>query len=57
MPVQRCTKNGKPGYRYGATGKCYTYKPGDKESRERARKKAIQQGLAIARRQKRAPHL
>jgi hypothetical protein len=24
MPVMRCTQNGKPGYKYGAEGKCYT---------------------------------
>lgn len=24
MPVMRCTQNGKPGYKYGKEGKCYT---------------------------------
>lgn len=24
MPVQECTKNGKPGYKWGKSGKCYT---------------------------------
>jgi len=39
MPVQRCTSNGKSGYRWGTKGKCYTG-PG-------AKKKAIKQGVAI----------
>lgn len=57
MPVKRSTKNGKPCYKTGETGKCYTYKAGDKASRERAKKKAIKQELAIARSQNREPHL
>lgn len=24
MPVQRCTKNGKPGWKWGESGTCYT---------------------------------
>jgi hypothetical protein len=51
MPVQRCVKNNKPGFRWGESGKCYTYTPGDKASRERARKKAAEQGQAIKARQ------
>jgi hypothetical protein len=52
MPLQRCTKNGKPGTKYGAKGKCYT----DVNPKVR-KKKAIQQGLAIAQQQGRKPHL
>lgn len=47
MPVKRCTKDGKPGYKWGDEGKCYSYTPGNKESRERAKKKATEQGQAI----------
>jgi len=47
MPVQRCQKNGKPGYRWGTEGKCYTYTPNNKSSRERAKNKAAEQGQAI----------
>jgi hypothetical protein len=39
MPVQKCTKDGKSGWKYGGNGVCYTG-PG-------AKKKAIKQGLAI----------
>jgi len=56
MPIQQVTKNGKPGYRYGVQGKVYTYIPGNEASRKRAKQKAIDQGLAIARRQGVKPH-
>jgi len=39
MPVQRCTKNGKPGWRWGKSGKCYTGSG--------AKAKAAKQGAAI----------
>ena len=32
MPVQRCMKNGKPGWRWGSRGKCFT----GKDARKRA---------------------
>jgi len=47
MPVQNCRHNGKPGKRWGTRGKCYTYTPGDKQSRQRAVEKAKAQGRAI----------
>lgn len=47
MPVQKCVKNGKPGYRWGKEGKCYFYTLGNKQSREKAKEKAIKQGKAI----------
>lgn len=50
MPIQKCQTKGKVGYKYGDAGKCYA---GGKE----AKKKAIKQGLAIAQRQGRKPHL
>jgi len=42
-----CTKNGKPGFKWGKSGKCYVYTPGNKISRKQAKVKAIKQGLAI----------
>lgn len=47
MPIESCESGGKPGFRYGIQGKCYTYNPGDRASRDAAKKKAIQQGVAI----------
>lgn len=47
MPVQRCQKNGKPGFKYGAGGACYTYTPGNTQSEVAARNKAEKQGRAI----------
>ena len=38
MPVQRCTKNNKSGYKWGKSGKCYT---------SNGKKKAARQGRAI----------
>ena len=47
MPVEQCQSNGKPGYRWGESGACYTYTPNSDRSRVRARKKAQKQGQAI----------
>jgi hypothetical protein len=47
MPVMRCRKNGKPGYKWGKKGTCYPYTPGDPASRRAARRKAMAQGQAI----------
>lgn len=49
MPIKKCQVKGKSGFKYGDSGKCYTGKNG--------KKKAIKQGLAIARRQGQKPHL
>jgi hypothetical protein len=49
MPVKKCQSGGKSGWKYGDTGKCYTGKD--------AKKKAIKQGLAVAQRQGKKPHL
>jgi hypothetical protein len=57
MPVHTTTKNGKPAYQWGNTGKKYTYTAGNAASRERAKKKAIQQGLAVANRTGTKPEL
>lgn len=48
MPVMECNEGEKPGYKYGNEGACYTYTPGDEESRKRAKQKAYVQGAAIA---------
>ena len=47
MPVQRTTKDGKPAYQWGTSGKKYTYTTGDAASRERAKKLAARQGRAV----------
>jgi len=47
MPVQLCREKGKPGYRWGESGKCYVYTPGNEESRKKAKQKASLQGAAI----------
>ena len=57
MPVHRTTTNGKPAYQWGKTGKKYSYTAGNESSRERAKKRAIQQGLAVAKRTGTKPEL
>jgi len=47
MPVQPCREGGKPGFKFGERGKCYTYESGNETSRERARELAARQGRAI----------
>jgi len=47
MPIMPCSKDGKPGYKYGKDGKCYVYTSGNEASRKRAKKRAINQGVAI----------
>jgi hypothetical protein len=46
MPVERVTVNGKPGYRWGRSGKAYLYMPGSTTSRARAYDLATRQGQA-----------
>lgn len=47
MPIQECTLDKKPGYRWGASGKCYTYPRGNETERRKAKHDAIIQGTAI----------
>lgn len=54
MPVQECEENKKPGYRWGGSGRCYTYDADNEDSRKRAKQKANIQGYAIEMSQKRA---
>jgi hypothetical protein len=49
MPIEDCQRDGKPGKRYGPSGYCYTYTPGNEESRKQAEHKAYLQGVAIER--------
>jgi hypothetical protein len=46
MPVNSCSSNGKPGYKFGESGTCYTYTPGDASSRKSAKDKATAQERA-----------
>lgn len=58
MPLTRCEHEGQPGWRWGETGKCYTYTPEDPESEQRAKASALRQGRAIlARREVRRDRL
>ena len=47
MPVQACKIGEKPGFKWGESGKCYTYEAGNEEASKAAKKKALDQGLAI----------
>jgi hypothetical protein len=46
MPVNPCSENGKSGFKWGDSGKCYLYERGDAESMGEAKRKATLQGLA-----------
>ena len=47
MPIKRCELNGEPGFKWGDMGKCYTYDPDSLSEKQKARKKALKQGIAI----------
>lgn len=47
MPIQECKENGKPGFKYGKSGKCYVYESGNESAKESARDKARKQGAAV----------
>lgn len=47
MPLKKCRSNNKPGYKWGDSGKCYTYNPNNESSRKNAKRKAILQGVAV----------
>ncbi len=53
-PLERCQKDGRPGWKWGAGGACFTYDPNDKGGEKAARKKAMDQAVAIAYSEKRA---
>lgn len=47
MPLEHCTSDGSPGWRFGQQGQCYTYTAGNATSEAAAKRKAVRQGLAI----------
>jgi hypothetical protein len=47
MPINNCSNDGKPGYKWGDSGACYTYTQGNKKSMTDARKKALAQATAM----------
>lgn len=46
MPVKQCSVDGKPGYKFGDSGHCYTYEAGNAKSQAEARLKAEMQAKA-----------
>ena len=46
MPLERCSVGPQPGYRWGRSGECYTYVPGDAASEGEAKRRAVLQGIA-----------
>lgn len=47
MPIKSCSINNQPGYKWGDSGKCYTYTAGDEKSAGEAKRKATLQGVAM----------
>ena len=47
MPIKACFREGRAGYKYGDSGSCYTYEPGNEQSRMAAKRKAEEQMRAI----------
>jgi len=54
MPLLDCNQDGKPGYKWGPAGTCYTYPAGNTAAAATAKRKAMQQAVAISYSQKRA---
>ena len=46
MPVKSCTEGKMPGWKWGDSGKCYTYPAGDEDASGKAKQKAYLQGAA-----------
>ena len=46
MPINSCSNSGKPGYKWGEQGMCYTYAEGNDQSMKQAKNKARLQGIA-----------
>jgi len=46
MPVKSCTEDKKKGWKWGDSGKCYTYPDGDEDASNSAKQKAYLQGAA-----------
>lgn len=47
MPFKRCSEGGKPGWKWGDAGNCYTYEPGNESSENQAKLKAAKQAVAM----------
>lgn len=47
MPIQKCSEDGRPGWKWGESGKCYTYDPDSAGGSAVAKAKAIKQAVAI----------
>lgn len=47
MPVKRCQSDGKPGWKWGDAGHCYTFTEGDTHSEGTAKQRAYIQGYAM----------
>lgn len=47
MPIKSCQLNGKPGFKWGNTNKCWTYTPGNEASKKTAKKNCINQAIKI----------
>ena len=46
MPVKSCTEDKKKGWKWGNSGKCYTFPIGDEDASNKAKQKAHLQGAA-----------
>ena len=46
IPVKRCMLDGKDGWQWGGSGRCYTFKKGDAVASRKAHAKAVAQGRA-----------
>lgn len=46
MPIKSCNKNGKPGFSWGNTNKCWTYDPKSEASKKKAKQNCLKQGYA-----------
>lgn len=47
MPLRRCTKDGKPGWKACDDCRCYTYTEGSSSSEKQAKRKAKRQLAAV----------
>lgn len=47
MPIKHCEKNGKPGFSWGNSSKCWTYDPKNESSKKKAKANCIKQAIAI----------
>lgn len=46
MPIKECQLDGKPGWKWGDSGKCYVYTKGSEAQSKLARARALKQGVA-----------